>query len=213
MQFFRGDLPVWLGLVAGLVVLLELFFNVPLISQLNDRFLEIRVILAAFALALGGGNLLRVHANNIRLKRGHSWIYSYATIACLIGFFALGIIAREGTASAPYSFIFDNVYSPLGATVFSLNAFWISTACYRAFRVRNLQAAVLLIAGVTVMLGKVGIGSAIWPGFAEITDWIMNNPNSAAMRGINMGAALGMVGVGLRVILGLERGHLGGAKE
>jgi hypothetical protein len=38
----------------------------------------------------------------------------------------------------------------------------------------------------------------------------MNFPNSAAMRGMNIGAALGIMGVSLRVIMGLERGHLGG---
>jgi hypothetical protein len=40
----------------------------------------------------------------------------------------------------------------------------------------------------------------------------MNVPNSAAMRAMGMAAALGMVGVSLRIILGLERGHLGGAQ-
>ena len=140
--------------------------------------------------------------------KAKSYGYSYVLLVALVGYFLLGVFFKR--TNAVYSFIFDNAYQPISATVFSMNAFYISTACYRAFRARNLQAAVLLIAGIVVMLGKVGIGYAIWPGFAKITDWIMNIPNSAAMRAVNIGAALGVLGVGLRVILGLERGHLGG---
>lgn len=207
MKFLRTSLPIYLGVVGGAVVLLAMFFTPKPLQDWSKWFLEWRVILAAFALSLGAGNLLRVHANRIRLKT-KSYGYSYVLVACLAGYFLLGVLFKR--TNVLYSFIFDNIYQPLSATVFSLNAFYIATACYRAFRARNLQAAVLLISGVVVMLGKVGIGYAIWPGFATVTDWIMNIPNSAAMRAVNLGAALGMLGVSLRVILGLERGHLGG---
>ena len=69
----------------------------------------------------------------------------------------------------------------------------------------------MLSAGVLVMLGKVGVGYAIWSGFPGIADWIMNVPTSAVMRSLSMSAALGMIGVGLRVIAGLERGYKGGS--
>ena len=207
MKFLRNSLPIYLGVVGGAVVVLAMFFTAKPLQDWSKWFLEWRVILAAFALSLGAGNLLRVHSNRIRLK-AKSYGYSYVLLACLVGYFLLGVTLKR--TNVAYSFIFDWVYQPISATVFSLNAFYISTACYRAFRARNLQAAVLLISGVIVMLGKVGIGYAMWPGFAAITDWIMNVPNSAAMRAVNIGAALGMLGVSLRVVLGLERGHLGG---
>lgn len=208
MKFLRSSLPIWLGVLGGGAVLLDLFVKEPaFVKLLSKWFLEWRVILASFALTLGAGNLLRVHSNRIRLK-SRDWGYSYITAVAVVGYAALGIIAKR--TNPTYSFIFDNAYSPLSATVFSINAFYISTACYRAFRARNSHAAVLLISGVVVMLGSVGIGYAIWPGFNQLTQWIMNFPNSAAMRGMNIGAALGIMGVSLRVILGLERGHLGG---
>jgi len=207
LKFVRGSLPIWLGVVGGVVVTLAMFFSPKLLQDTSKYFLEWRVILAAFALSLGAGNLLRIHANRVRMK-AKSYGYSYVLLVALVGYFLLGVLFKR--TNVVYSFIFDNAYQPLSATVFSMNAFYISTACYRAFRARNLQATVLLIAGIVVMLGKVGIGYAIWPGFAQITDWIMNIPNSAAMRAVNIGAALGVLGVSLRVILGLERGHLGG---
>jgi hypothetical protein len=38
----------------------------------------------------------------------------------------------------------------------------------------------------------------------------MNIPNNAAKRAILIGAALGAIATGLKVILGLERNYLGG---
>jgi len=43
-----------------------------------------------------------------------------------------------------------------------------------------------------------------------VQDWIMNVPQNAAKRAVLMGAALGVMATGLRVILGIERSYLGG---
>ncbi len=63
---------------------------------------------------------------------------------------------------------------------------------------------------ILVMLSKVGIGQLIWSQIPVIGNWIMAVPNTAGMRGIVIGSCLGAVGVSLRIMLGLERGHLGG---
>ncbi len=207
MRSLRAEVPVWLGFAGGVIVLLAAFFQPPVVQEPAKVFLEWNIILAAFALALGSGNLFRVHINNIRLKRG-AWKFSFVTIITLAGYIALGVAV--GPKAASYNWVFDTAYVPIQATLFALNAFWIATACYRAFRIRNSQAIVLLASGVIVMLGKVGIGNVMWSGFAPAADWIMNYPNSAGMRSLGMAAALGMLGVGIRVILGMERGHLGG---
>lgn len=208
MKLLRTSLPIWLGVLAGTVVVLALFFKEPKgIGTVAQWFMEWRTILASFALSLGAGNVLRIHSNRIRLK-SRDWMFSYVTVIGLLFYLILGIAA--GRTNTIYSWVFDNAYTPLSATVFSLNAFFLSSACYRAFRARNGHAAVLLIAGVIVMLGSVGIGYAVSPMFSEAKTWIMNIPNSSAMRAMNIGAALGIIGVSLRVIMGLERGHLGG---
>ena len=66
------------------------------------------------------------------------------------------------------------------------------------------------------MLGRVPVGDAI-TGFlpegyrlSNLADWIMNVPNKAGQRAIMIGIALGTVSTSLRLILGIERSHLGG---
>jgi len=82
--------------------------------------------------------------------------------------------------------------------------------------VRNVEATILLGAAMVVMLGRIPAGDSISrtllgdPGrLGAFTEWLMNNPNAAAQRGIIIGAALGAASLSLRVILGIERSYLG----
>ena len=71
----------------------------------------------------------------------------------------------------------------------------------------------LLTAAILVMIARVPIGESIpivGDYLTPFMNWIMDVPNTAARRAIFIGAALGAVATGLRVILGLERSHLGG---
>jgi len=55
----------------------------------------------------------------------------------------------------------------------------------------------------------VPLGEKIWDGIPLLTDWIMNVPQLAAKRAILIGAALGGIATGLKILLGIERNFLG----
>ncbi|RJO67348.1 MAG: hypothetical protein C4523_09895 [Myxococcales bacterium] len=115
-----------------------------------------------------------------------------------------------------FQWIFDNVYSPLSSTMFALLAFFIASAAYRAFRAHSPEALLLLLAGFVVMLGQIPLGDTLtawlpeWLQMSDIADWIMIYPNMASQRAIMIGVALGVISTALKIILGLERGYLGG---
>ena len=107
-----------------------------------------------------------------------------------------------------YVWFYDHVFDPCNSTMFALLAFFIASAAFRAFRARNFEAGLLLGSAIIVMLGRVPIGRSIgW-----MADWFVAVPNNAGRRAIMMGAALGAIVTGLRVILGIERSHLGQEK-
>ena len=56
-----------------------------------------------------------------------------------------------------YSWIYDYMFTPLTSTMFALLAFYVASASYRAFRIRNFEATLLLISGIILMLGRVSI--------------------------------------------------------
>jgi hypothetical protein len=110
------------------------------------------------------------------------------------------------------TWVYDHVFSPCNATMFALLAFFIASAAFRAFRARNTEAALLLGAAILVLLGRAPIGSLIHENLPYITNWIIDVPNNAGRRAIIMGAALGAIVTGLRVLLGMERQHVGGGE-
>ena len=116
---------------------------------------------------------------------------------------------KWGLEGRVFTWLYDHVFDPCNSTMFALLAFFIASAAFRAFRARNVEAALLLGAAILVMLGRVPIGSLLSESFPYISDWLVDVPNNAGRRAIMMGAALGAVATSLRVILGLERSHLG----
>ncbi len=54
----------------------------------------------------------------------------------------------------PFDYLFNNAFMPLSATMFSLLAFFIASAAYRAFIIRSFESNLLMITAVIVMLGR-----------------------------------------------------------
>ncbi len=69
--------------------------------------------------------------------------------------------AHVQTDGSLFQWMFKYVFSPLSATMFALLAFFVASASFRAFRARNFEASLLLVAGIIIMLGRVPIGSLI----------------------------------------------------
>ena len=69
--------------------------------------------------------------------------------------------AHVQTEGSLFYWMFFKMLNPLSATMFALLAFFVASASYRAFRIRNFEATLLLISGVLLMLGRVPIGGSI----------------------------------------------------
>lgn len=202
------QVPIVVTAIVGVVVLLDFFIKNPSLALASREFMNWGVIISAFATGLGAVNLLRIHLKRMQIPRERS-VYSLVLLATLVGYTLLGIFTHS--SSPQYKFVFDNALQPLSAAVFSFNAFFMTSAAYRAFRVKTSHATVLLIAALLMMLGRVGIGEVIYKGFPAVASWIASVPTTAGMRGFTIGAALGGMALSLRVILGLERSQFGGA--
>ncbi|HQM03987.1 MAG TPA: hypothetical protein PLJ90_04695, partial [Candidatus Cloacimonas sp.] len=137
------------------------------------------------------------------------------------GIFGQGEKIQATVGMKPFDYLFANAFMPLSSTMFSLLAFFIASAAYRAFIIRSFESNLLMITAVIVMLGRTSFGGMLTSWLPEglkflhlpnLSDFIMEFPNSAAQRAILISAALGIIGSSLRIILGIERSYLGGEK-
>jgi len=203
----RKELPMFITAVSGLVVVFSRYFQLGEQWNLTTTLDRWSLVSAAFAIGLGLGNLTRIHYRNVKRRREH-WPFSLYLIIVMWAYMILGLYQDvEGTH---FRWIYDAVLMQLSATIYGIIAFYISSAAYRAFKIRTREAAVMMIAAVIVMFGVAPIGDAIWANWGKVSDWIMNYLNVAGRRGILLGAYLGSFAVAMRIILGLERAHLGG---
>jgi len=172
------------------------------LAALGDRVLIVTYVGAAL---LGAGNLGGIHLR--RVVRGRQgWANSLLLLGGMVGYAA--VVAVQGPAGRTADWMFLHVLSPLYATMYGLVAFFVTSAAYRAFRARSAEAVVLLGSAVVVLLGQTPLGD-LWRGLGGAAGWLLRSPVTGAYRAIQIGAALGAIGTALRVLLGIERAHLG----
>ncbi len=209
----RRQLPLALVFIIGSFIGIQEFIPLDWAKSLKGFLLDWTIVIGVFAMALGLWSLTKVSMDKIS-KKSADWQYSIVTLAGLASMmgFSMYSWATGGIENALSGYMFtqffDYVMVPIQATMFSLLAFFIASAAYRAFRARSILASLLLVAAIIVMLRVVYLGDLSTP-INAIADWIINVPNLAAKRSILIGVGLGMVATALKVILGIERTYLG----
>lgn len=216
----KRRIPIIICLLAGLFTLIQPFIPHPAFNSVFKGATRWVYVIGVFATVIGIGTLARLHIKRIT-RKSPGWIYS---IIIFVGFLvtaSFGIIGgKKGDA---FLWIFNNINASLESAMFSLLAFFMASAAYRAFRARTFEATLLLIAAIIVMLGRVPIGVFLWqnvmpqalvdryPFFPEESaEWLMSHIAMTSRRGIMIGASLGAISTSLKVILGIERSYLGG---
>ena len=222
----KRTVPFLITLTVGILLIVAAFIPHPVIGKWKEDFNVFFDIIAAFAFILGGGNLARMHGKKVAERRA-GWGYS---VVCLIGFFGMlfagltkfgipeGLKGDLNNSAGLFTQIFNDAFRPISSTIFALLAFFIASASYRAFRAKNTEATILLVTAMLILLGR----TFIWPlmtdwippsidpiNIPNLPNWVMAVPNQAGNRAIQMGVALGIVSLSLKVILGIDRSHLG----
>ncbi|UCC44950.1 MAG: hypothetical protein JSU65_03230 [Candidatus Zixiibacteriota bacterium] len=212
----RREVPLLITAIVGITFVVSYFIPHFPFNRMDAWFADWFSIIQACAIVLGALNLLKLSAQKV-IGQKKDWGYSAVIILSfllitVIGF-AEGADYRDPGTS--FDWLYVNMFIPLSATMFSILAFFVASASYRAFRARNFEATLLLVAAFFVMIGRVPVGDVITGfmpvgyRFSDLANWIMDFPQTAGQRAIMIGIGLGVVSTSLRVILGIERAHIG----
>jgi len=202
----------------------------PMIFTVGDAY----SVISGFTFFLAAFSLSLVHGKNIAARRqGY-----YNSIAFFIAFIAMAVfgllqayapaakvVVRDFlgmrnftvTARQVHEYLFNDMYVPLNATLFSVLAFYMATAAFRAFRIRSAEAAFMMIAAFICMLGQVPLGMWLthWLPLSgplsnlrmeAMANWTLGIVSMAGLRAVGFGILVGSVAMSLRIWLNLERG-------
>ncbi len=212
--------------------------NENFLTPYQDVVASLAAVVGSFAIGLGVISLLQNHTRQVARRRP-GWGYSTVFLVSFLSMTTFGLMNAYSPSStiipsAPglwasqnahglFQFLFVGGLTNLGSATFSMIAFYIASAAYRAFRIRSLEATLLMIAALIIMFGSVSFGTwfthDIHPTLANgsenpwanlrienIAQWLMLEVNSPAQRGILFGLDLGLLATSLRYWLSLERG-------
>jgi len=197
-------------------------------------------ILAAFLIGIGIFALVRVHVTRLR-RKAENWPFSVITLASFVVMVIVGLVnwsSTNGTTQYDsmenwktvhytWNFLFDGMYQQMESAMFSIIAFYILSAAYRAFRVRSIESTILLGTALIVLLSLMGLIAMNWSSvidhatgynassflnnfkLTEIKNWISSNIQDPSLRAVNFGIGVGALAMGLRLWLSLEKGGVG----
>jgi hypothetical protein len=213
----KRNVPLMIAMIGGMLMMVQYFIPHRISQDVFDYYTEWAPLVGSFALILGVGSLSRVHIHKIRAK-APNWQFSYAVLLPLFlmpvfGLFLPGVVGGGTDSAGFFDFMYTRVQIPIQATMFSMLAFYIASAAFRAFRAKSALATVLLVTAVIVMLAQVPIGDLLGRWLPNTGQWILRFPNLAAKRAIELGVGFGMLATCLKIIFGVERGWLGGAGD
>ncbi len=226
----RKAVIVTVTFLAGLFYVAEFYIPVKLINGQEQNALtpylpvagDVSQIISAFALGLGVYTLCALHGKNI-LRARPGWSFSAAFFIALISITFIGIfnwlpVHKDIKINNNLNdILFSGGLTALDGTMFSIIAFYIASAAYRAFRVRNAEASLLMGAAFIVMLGQVYAGQWLTHWLPTdgvlanlrvetMSDWLLTRVNAPAIRAVGFGLGVGLVATALRIWLSLERG-------
>jgi hypothetical protein len=228
MIFKRATIPLIIVFTMGLLGFVVSYVPHPASHTVQEEIASWFKIIGGFGLFIGAYSLIHLHVTRIR-RQTAGWAYSIFVLVGAAAMIGLGLwnsgywAMKDIPPTADKAFdIFDWGYNyilmPCGATIFSILAFFMASAAFRTFRARNLASALLLIAAIIVMFGRVPVsewacgqlfGDKYKDIFSVATDAIMEIPNLAAKRAILLGISLGGIAQSLRILFGIERSYLG----
>jgi len=195
---------------------------------------DITNIVAAFLIGLGIYSLGRVHLGKV-IKKQRDWQFSAVLLVSLVVMVIFGYAdfwmrllpensKMAGSGYVGWTFwqygrdlLFNGLLQNMDAAMFSIVAFFILSAAYRAFRARSIEATILLVTALVVMLSLMGLVEFYWGAgvdhihasnnfkLTNIAAWLGKNVQTPALRGIDFGVGIGLMAMGLRIWLSLEK--------
>ncbi len=202
----KREIPILIVGITGFAMLIQYFIPTDWSQTIFTYSQDWIIVIGIISMPLGIWSLVK--ANVLKLKVPGERFYSAVLLA---GFLIMVLTCLKDENRVMGSFhmdLFSYVLVPIQATIFSLLAFFIASAAYRAFRARSVLATVLLVTAFIIMLRFIPLGPISTLNLTAVS-WILQVPNMAANRAIMMGIGLGATATAMKIILGVERTYMG----
>ncbi len=211
----RIEIPILITAFCTIIQVVPYYVEIEPLNRTANTLQSWMLLIATMATFIGLISIAQVHRKRIQ-RRSDGWYFSIVVLVFMVIMAITGLPLENlglGTQNPIYDFLFTNAMTPLSGTMYSILAFFIASAAYRAFRARNVEATIVLASGLFMIMSNAPLFTSSWGTFRDIGDWIFDVPNAATMRAVTIGVALGAIALAVRTLMGIERGYLRGGSE
>ena len=192
-------------IVAALAMLASYFLISP---EANIAANELQVWnsnIVTFTLFVGLLTIYFRYGRSI-MNRAPKWPFHLYCMALIAIWIVFGL--NYGLNSDTYQTAYLSTKITLHIAILGQLIFFASSAMYRTFRIRSLRTAVFAMLAVTMIILNAPWLSAPYPIATTISFWLLDNPSMAGARAMVLCGGIGGIILGIRILLGLERGAL-----
>jgi hypothetical protein len=203
---YRREIPRIITFLVGIVLVAAYFVDLPLINSLKEILTTTGSKIIPFTFILGTLALAIHSLREIFQKRKDIYLNAAILVSMsLMVFFGI----MFGGQSTGYQWMVDWIITPVETIMGALVIFWIAQSAFRIFRIQSLEAALIATTCFLTILGNIPTVAYISPELASLGAWLKIEINQSVARGLWMGVGIGAIILGVRILLGLERGYLG----
>ncbi|RKX41767.1 MAG: hypothetical protein DRP27_10350 [Thermotogae bacterium] len=139
-------------------------------------------------------------------SRDEYWPYQ------LLGAIIIPVWVIMGVMSGIYSNLYQTAYYStkitLHVAILGQLMFFMISGAYRTYRIKNFRTLLFAACTITIIACNASWLMTPFPVVDKISYWLLNNPSMAGYRAMMITGAIGGIVLGIRILLGLERGAL-----
>lgn len=205
IAYIRSYLSRALLIVGCLSGLISYYFVSPQANALHTELRTWNTNIGTFTLFVGILTVGSRYVKNI-MARGKFWTYQLYAMILIITWIIMGEMTTI------YSNFYQTAYLSTKVSLhiasLGLMIFFMVSGGYRVLRVKNLRTAIFAISTGLICAFNAPWLSGNVPTASVFKEWLLNYPSMGGYRGLVFAGSIGAVILGIRILLGLEKGAL-----
>jgi hypothetical protein len=198
-------------LIVGLgATLISWYFSIPQVDSIANELNIWNMNIETFTLFVGLLTISARYINSIR-NRDELWPYRLYAMILMVVWIIMGM--RVGIYSNLYQTAFLSTKITLHIAILGQLVFFVTSAGYRVLRIRNFRTALYSLCFIAIVVANAPWVLGPFPVADKISFWLLNNPAMAGGRALLLTGGIGGVVLGVRLLLGLEKGSLRATEE
>lgn len=202
----RGSTIPALIIVVGVLLLADLLVVNESLGEIAGVAIDAAILVAAGAALAGLASLAIRRAGDLQRRRGDP-VGAVLVLLGMVAVLAAGLRpGAEGATDPAVGWIVSALMLPIGATLFGLLFVTTLAAARRSALTGRPEAIVVAGAAAIVLVLLLPIGGFVGEALATASEWALDVPVGAVLRGILIGVAALTVVFAARTLLGIGSG-------